>query len=93
MLALGGRGVPENAGIAADLWQDSSSTVAVALHSPFVKGLADGSLPKYAVTQLCLTCTPALAQSCRQHTDSSACHMNLEVLRAAGNIPTALLVT
>lgn len=58
MLALGGRGMPENAGIAANLWQDSSSATAAALHSPFVKGLADGSLPKYAVTQRCLTYAP-----------------------------------
>lgn len=50
MLALEGRGLPENAGIAADLWQDSSAAIAAALHSPFVKGLADGSLRKYAKT-------------------------------------------
>ena len=47
LLALEGRGFPENAGIATDLWQDSSNATAAALHSPFVKGLADGSLPKY----------------------------------------------
>ena len=46
VLALGGRGSPESVGIAADLWQDSANEVAFALHSPFVKSLADGSLPK-----------------------------------------------
>ena len=46
LLALEGRGFPENSGIASDLWQGSSTEVAAALHSPFVKGLADGSLPR-----------------------------------------------
>lgn len=46
LVALEGRGFPENAGIATALWQDSSSEIAAALHSPFVKGLADGSLPR-----------------------------------------------
>ena len=48
VLALGGRGLPETAGVAADLWRDSFDTATVALHSLFVKALADGSLPKYA---------------------------------------------
>lgn len=48
VLALGGRGPPESAGVAAALWDDSTADVASALHSPFVKSLADGSLPKYA---------------------------------------------
>ena len=47
VLALGHRGSPESAGTSASLWQDSACEVATALHSPFVKGLADGSLPKY----------------------------------------------
>ena len=48
VLALRGRGLPESAEIAAALWHDSAADVASALHSPFVKSLADGSLPKYA---------------------------------------------
>ncbi|DBA77723.1 TPA: hypothetical protein ACH3X2_008416 [Trebouxia sp. C0005] len=46
VLALGGRGPPESTGIAAALWLDSAAHVASALHSPFVRSLADGSLPK-----------------------------------------------
>ena len=48
VLALGDRGPPESVGVAAALWQDSASEIASALHSPFVKSLADGSLPRCA---------------------------------------------
>ena len=46
VLALGDRGSPESTELAAALWQDSARQIADALHSPFVRSLADGSLPK-----------------------------------------------
>ena len=52
VLALGDRGSPESSGLAASLWQSSSELIANALLSPFVRSLADGSLPKYAL--LCM---------------------------------------
>ena len=64
LLALEGRGFPENAGIATALWQDSSKEIAAALHSPFVKGLADGSLPR-------CVCGSALSQVALQQRPSS----------------------
>ena len=56
LLALEGRGFPESAGIAAALWQDSSNEISAALHSPFVKGLADGTLPRYVYVYLLCSC-------------------------------------
>ena len=71
LLALEGRGFPENAGIATALWQDSSNEIASALHSPFVKGLADGSLPRCVYIYLILLQNSALAaQICWQHMHS-----------------------
>lgn len=66
VLALGGRGSPESTGIAADLWQDSSNATAIALHSPFVKGLADGSLPKYAVNPAAACTARSKSLLCRR---------------------------
>lgn len=44
--ALTGRGLPESTGTAAALWQECSLYINAALYCPFVRGLADGSLPK-----------------------------------------------
>ena len=68
LLALEGRGFPENAGISTALWQESSNEIASALHSPFVKGLADGSLPRCVYFNLILLQITALAaQTCWQY--------------------------
>ena len=76
LLALEGRGFPENEGIASALWQESSHEIASALHSPFVKGLADGSLPRCvcACHLMLLQNTALAAQTCWQYKVLSTYH-------------------
>ena len=44
--ALTGRGLPESPGTSRALWQDCAINTNAALCCPFVRTLADGSLPK-----------------------------------------------
>ena len=55
--ALTIRGSPETTHIASSLWRDCTDKINTALHCPFVRSLADGSLPKYG-----FACNPS---SCR----------------------------
>lgn len=73
--ALTIRGSPESTYTASSLWKDCYNSISIALHCPFVKSLADGSLPKYSFVCNSSSCRKAQADTVTTLIDESTLYM------------------